>query len=64
LSVKTTRLRGEDVGQSLAPNVEVTVHPPVYDPERFNRGVEVLARAYQRALLRYVQMLANGGGGP
>jgi hypothetical protein len=33
------------------------VHPPVYDPERYNRALEILTRAYERAMLREMRKL-------
>ena len=40
---------------SPLPEVEVIVHPPVYDPERYNRALEILARVYERAMLRHLR---------
>lgn len=42
---------------SSLPEVEVIVHPPVYDPERYNRALEILARSCERAMLRELQKL-------
>lgn len=46
------------MGRSAMPQVEVRINAPVYDPERYNRGIEVLVRAYERALLRHLQASA------
>jgi hypothetical protein len=43
------------MGRTAMPHVEVRINAPVYDPERYNRGIAVLVHAYERALLRHLQ---------